>query len=264
MKTRMRDIDMGYEDDGVGAPVVLLHGFPHTRRLWAPQLRGLGAQCRCIAPDLRGFGQSGAVGPYSMDRYADDVAELLDAVGIDRAVVGGLSMGGYVTFAFWRRHRARVRALILADTRAGADDADGRARRQAMIDLARRGGSPAVAEAVLPGMVGKTARARDPELAQSVRAMLAAAPVAGVVGALGAMMARPDSTPTLATIDVPTLIVVGAEDALTPVAESHAMHAAIEGSRCCIIPRAGHVSNLERPAAFNHLVSEFVRELPAE
>jgi pimeloyl-ACP methyl ester carboxylesterase len=252
------EIEMGYDDVGVGLPVVLLHGFPHHRGLWAPQLGALVDRCRCIAPDLRGFGATVPSGPYSMDRYADDVAALLDRLGVERAVVGGLSMGGYVAFAFWRRHRARVRALLLADTRAGADDAAARGRRDQMIALVRDRGSGAVADAMITGMVGKTTRARNPEVVDAIHAMLEAAPVEGVVGALEALRDRPDSTPTLATIDVPTLVVVGEEDALTPPAEARAMHAAIAGSRLEVIPEAGHVSNVERPAAFNHVVSEFL------
>ena len=263
MKLRAGDIELAYDDVGDGIPTVLLHGFPHNRKLWTPQLRALAGSCRCIAPDLRGFGESTVGPPYSMDQYADDVARLLDALAIDRTVVGGVSMGGYITFALWRRHRDRVRALILADTRAGADSEEARAKRREMMALAREHGSVAVAEAMMGAMVGKTTRQRQPELVESLRVMMAAAPVDGVIGALEALMSRPDSGPTLGTIDVPTLIVVGEEDTLTPRAESEAMHAAIAGSRLEVLPAAGHVSNVERPAAFNQVARDFVRGLPA-
>jgi pimeloyl-ACP methyl ester carboxylesterase len=118
---------LAYDECGAGLPVVLLHGFPHDRTLWSPQMGAFVDQCRCIAPDLRGFGDSRVEPPFSMDRYADDVVELLDKLGIERAVIGGLSMGGYIAFAIWRRHRARGRALILADTRASADTVENRA-----------------------------------------------------------------------------------------------------------------------------------------
>ncbi len=251
-------IDIAYDDVGAGPAVVFLHGFPHNRTLWAPQLGGLMARARCVAPDLRGFGESEISGPYSIDGYADDVVAMLDALGIERAVIAGLSMGGYVAFAIWRRHRARVRALILADTRPGADSEDTKEKRREMIRTARAKGSGAIADAQIGGMVGKTTRTRHPDIADAVHRMLTMAPVEGVVGALEAMIARPDSTPTLATIDVPTLIIVGDEDVLTPPAESRAMHAAIAGSRLEIIEGAGHVSNVERPAAFNHVTSEFL------
>jgi len=251
---------LAYSSVGTGTPIVFIHGFPHNRTLWAPQLAALGRQFHCIAPDLRGFGESEARGPYSMDQYADDVAHLLDTLGIERAVVGGLSMGGYIAFAFWRRHRDRLRALILADTRSGADSDEGRQKRRDMITLARTRGAGAVADAMIEGMVGKSTRRERPELVRSVHAMLASAPVEGVVGALEAMMTRSDSTPTLATIDVPTLIVVGDEDVLTPPAEARAMHSAIPGSQLAVIPAAGHVSNLERPEEFNRAVGEFMAQ----
>ena len=254
-------VEVGYDDVGSGTPVVFLHGFPHNRSLWAPQLQALFPFARCVAPDLRGFGESPARPPFDMDRYADDVASLLDAVGVGRAVIAGLSMGGYVAFAFWRRHRARVRALLLADTRAGADGEDGRRRRREMIAAGQAGGSAAIAEQMMPGMVGRRTRERSPSLVDSVHAMLAAAPLEGAIGALEAMMGRPDSTGTLPEIDVPTLVVVGEDDVLTPVAEARAMHAAIRGSRLEVISGAGHVSNLERPAAFNQVAGEFLLAL---
>ena len=251
-------VDIAYDDVGTGLPVVFLHGFPHNRTLWAPQLGALMVRARCIAPDLRGFGESEISGPYSMGRYADDVIAMLDALQIERAVIAGLSMGGYVAFEIWRRHRDRVRALILADTRAGADTDAAREKRREMIGLARTKGSGAVADAQIGGMVGRTTRERHPDIVDAVHQMLTVAPVEGVVGALEAMIERPDSTPTLATIDVPTLIIVGEEDVLTPPKESRAMHAAIPGSRLEILDGAGHVSNVERPAAFNHVASEFL------
>ena len=253
-----RGIDIAYDDIGSGLPVVFLHGFPHDRTLWAPQLGGLLPRARCIAPDLRGFGESEIRGPYTMDRYADDVIEMLDILSIDRAVIAGLSMGGYIAFALWRRHRQRVRALILADTRAGADTEETRAKRRELIALARAKGSGAVADLQIAGMVGRTTREKHPDVVDSVHRMLTMAPVEGVVGALEAMIARPDSTPTLATIDVPTLIIVGDEDVLTPPKEARAMHVQIPGSRLEILAGAGHVSNVERPAAFNHVASEFL------
>jgi pimeloyl-ACP methyl ester carboxylesterase len=261
---------------GEGTPLLLVHGFPHDHTLWRPQLDALADAARVIAPDLRGLGRSGGApaadpstggggpGGPSMDRYADDLACVLDALGVRRAVVGGLSMGGYVALAFWRRHRARVRALVLADTRAGADGEEARVKRRETIALARERGAGAVADRMIEGMVGKTTRARAPELVDAVHAMLARQPVAGLVDALQAMHDRPDSTPDLATIDVPTLIVVGDEDALTPPAEARRLHAGIAGSRLEVLAGAGHVSNVERPAAFTHVVRELLAALPPE
>ncbi len=261
MKVRIGDITLAYDDSGGGMPVVLLHGFPHDRSIWSAQLRGLSGQCRCIAPDLRGFGESDVAPPYSMDQYADDVALLLDALRIERAVIAGLSMGGYVTLAFWRRHAERVLALILADTRAPGDTAESAAKRRELAAVAKAHGGAAVADAMIAGMIGKRTRQRHPELVTHIHGMLASAPTAGVIGALDALVARPDSTATLATIDVPTLIVVGEDDALTPVADARALHAGIADSALEILKGAGHLSNVERPAAFNHVAIEFLREV---
>lgn len=251
-------VEIGYSDSGTGPPVVFIHGFPHNRSLWTPQLTAFFPFARCIAPDLRGFGESPPRPPYSMDRYADDVASLLDVLGVEGAVIVGVSMGGYVAFAFWRRHRARVRGLLFSDTRSGPDDEAGKGRRRELITAARKGGSRAVADRMIEGMLGRRTRTRLPGLVGAVHSMLAAAPVEGAVGALEAMIARSDSTPDLATIDVPTLVVVGEDDVLTPVAESRAMHRAIPGSRLEVIAGAGHLPNVERPAAFNQVTGEFL------
>ena len=254
-------VELGYDDVGKGLPIAFVHGFPHNRTLWAPQVNALVDRARCIALDLRGFGESSKHGPFSIDQFADDLALLLRLLGIERAVVAGLSMGGYVALAFWRRHRAMVRALVLADTRAGADSDDGREKRRALIDVAKTRGSGAVADAQITGMIGKSTRAKRPALIDDVHRMLGSAPVDGIVGALEAMMERIDSTATLPTIDVPTLVVVGAEDVLTPPSEAEILHEAIRGSRLEVIDHAGHVSNLERPAAFNHVLTEFLASL---
>lgn len=258
------DIAIGYDDVGNGPPVVFLHGFPHNRSLWAPQLRGLTAPCRTLAFDLRGFGESSASPPFSIDRYADDVAAVLATLGVDRVILAGLSMGGYVSFALWRRHPALVRAMVLCGTKATADDAQARAAREDMITLAREKGSAAVADKIISGMVGKATREKNPDLVEAMHRMMAMASPEGVAGALSAMLDRSDSTSTLATIDVPTLILVGEEDLLTPPSEARVMHAAISGSVFHVIANSGHVCNIERPAAFNHLLSEFLTSLTSQ
>lgn len=252
---------LAFHDAGTGTPVVFLHAFPLNHTMWAAQTGALAAHCRCIAPDVRGFGASSAAPPWTMDRFADDVAAVLDAAHVERAVIVGLSMGGYVSFAFWRRHRGRVRALVLADTRATADDEPSRERRRQVIELARAQGSEAVADRQVTGLLGRTTREKHPDLVTSVRRILASASVEGIIGASEAMIARPDSSATLATIEVPTLIVVGDEDAITPTRDARAMHTGIPGSRLEVLPGAGHLSNLERPAAFNTVLGEFLAQL---
>ena len=258
MLTHLNGITVSYDDIGSGIPILFLHAFPLDRSMWAPQLGALVQQGRCIAADHRGFGGTSLAAPYTMDQYADDAAALLDALDAGPAIVAGLSMGGYVAFAFWRRHRAKVRALVLADTRAGVDSEEGREKRRRMIEVARSRGSAAVADMQVSSMVGETTRERRREVVETLRAMMAAAPVEGLVGAQQAMLARPDSTPTLGTIDVPALILVGAEDTLTPPNEAQAMHQRIRGSRLEILEQSGHICNLEQPAAFSHVMSEFV------
>lgn len=257
------DVELAYDDAGSGPPLLLVHGFPLDRTLWRPQMGTLARQARLIAPDLRGFGESDAAAPYSMERYADDLVAVLDALGIDRAIVAGVSMGGYITFALWRRHPERVRALVLVDTRAVPDTDAGRTRRREMIALARSRGAAAIADEMLPTLVGTTTREERSEIAREVHAMMARAPVPGIVGALEAMMARPDSTPTLGTITVPTLVVRGEEDAIATPEDAESMRRGIAGSRLAAIPRAGHASNVERPSAFDRVVADFLATLPA-
>jgi 3-oxoadipate enol-lactonase len=216
---------VAFESAGTGEPLVLLHGFPHDRTLWAPQLAAPIDGVRTFAPDLPGFGESSRAGEASVERWADWLAALLDHLQLERVMLGGLSMGGYLCFAFWRRHPQRVRALILAD--------------------------------MLPGMVGRTTRDSRPDVVAALDAMMRRQSMPAIVDALTLLRERPDSTPTLATISVPTLVLCGEEDALTPVKESEAMASAIPGSRLAILPRAGHASNLEEPAAFTRLLSGF-------
>ena len=252
---------LAHDDVGSGTPLVLLHGFPLTRHLWDAQRAALSSRCRVITPDLRGFGESAALahdGRLTMARHADDVAALLDALAIDRAIIGGLSMGGYVTLAFWRRHRDRARALVLADTRASADSDATRERRVATIALARAEGALAVADAQIASSLGATTRRTHPALVHRIRDMMATVSAATMVAALEGMLARDDATPWLGTIDVPALLVVGDEDAITPAKEMRSMHERIAGSVLEVIEQAGHLSPVEQPARFNEALMRFV------
>ena len=257
MTAKMRASVMAFDDTGgAHAPLVLIHGYPLDRTLWAAQTRGLRSVARVIAPDLRGFGGTPLPeGHVTMDTYAADVAALLDKLGVDRAVVGGVSMGGYVAFAFRRLFPARVRALVLVDTRPGPDSAEGKKARDDAIALARAEGAAAIAARMLPKMPGKGAA---PGYVRSLSDLMSRQPVGGIVAALGAMRDRVDSTPDLARIDVPTLVVSGAEDALVPPAESVAMSKAIRGARLVLVPGAGHLPNVETADAFNDAVRAFL------
>lgn len=267
MIASLSQVTLGFDDDGAGTPIVLLHGFPLDRSLWAQQRSALSMRARCITPDLRGFGESSTEGPYSMDQYADDIASLLDWLEIERAVVCGLSMGGYVAMALWRRHADRVRGLVLCDTRATADTDATRATRNELIALARTEGATAIAERQLTGLLGSTTRARHPEIVAMMRDMLSRQPVDGIVGALEALRDRPDSRATLASVTVPTLVMVGDEDALTPPSDARAMIELLPVSTPAqfeSIPHAGHLPCVERPAAVTHALAEFLAIIPTD
>jgi 3-oxoadipate enol-lactonase len=257
-------------------PLLLLHAFPLSRRMWRPQLAGLAGDCRLLAPDLPGFGASSGCGGGAggggagggepaavcrMEGMAAAAADLLDALGLAAAVVCGLSMGGYAALAFYELFPNRVRGLVLADTRAAADDDAGR-RRRLESALAMESGDPqalaALAGSLVPRLVAPHTLAARPELIAWLRQEIATAPAAGVAAAQRGMAERPDRTPLLPRIAVPTLVIVGEEDAITPPAESLVLRDRIPGARLVTIAGAGHLSNLEQPQAFNGALREFL------
>lgn len=250
--------ELAVEVRGEGGAVLFVHGFPFDRTVWRHQLAGL-SRWKRIAPDLRGVGESSpGVGEYSMTRYADDLVAVLDAVGVGQAVVCGLSMGGYILFDLLRRYPERVRAVVLCDTRPQADGAEARRNRDELAALAVERGPDAVAERLLPGLLAPATLTDQPEVMTQCRDMARRCSVAGIVGALRAMRERPDSTPLLGSIRVPTLVVVGAEDRVTPPAVAEAMAQAIPDARYAVIPGAGHVSPLEQPLATSRVLTDFL------
>ena len=241
--------------------VVLLHGFPHDRGLWSAQVAAIEdvtVGARLLIPDLPGFGQSSPLQNPGMDGYADAIAAMLDAADVRGAVIAGLSMGGYVAFSLWRRHGERVRALILADTKASADTDAAKAKRRELIATVDTSGIGAIVPGLLAQQLGRTTRETQPALVERVEIMLRRAPASGVIGAASAMIERVDSTPTLDTVTVPTLVLVGEEDTLTPRSDAIAMQSAIRGSRLVTVPGAGHLSPLEQPAIVNAAIAEFL------
>jgi 3-oxoadipate enol-lactonase len=260
MDINVNGIRLHYVQAGQGIPLLLVHGYPLDHTLWQPQLDGLADVAGMIAPDLRGFGQSDVpAGVYAMDVLADDLAALLDALQIDRAAVCGLSMGGYVALAFWRKYASRVRGLILVDTRAGADSPAARQGRMDMAEQVKQRGARPAAEAMLPRLLTQAARQSRPELVEFAHAMMLRQPPTGILGAQLGMAERPDSTPILPTINVPTLAVFGDQDVITPAEpEGRLLAEAIPNARLVVIPNAGHLSNLEQPDAFNAAVRGFL------
>ncbi|MDQ3575179.1 MAG: alpha/beta hydrolase [Actinomycetota bacterium] len=258
---------MHYVDTGAaagGLSVVLLHAFPLHSGMWWPQIDALTPSFRVIAPDFMGFGSSDAPdepSSYSMAGWADDVAGLLAALDLDRVVVVGLSMGGYVAFALLERHRPLVSALVLADTRADDDPEQVLERRTDQQRRVRQEGTVAVIDTLLETLLCEHSREHRPEVVVEARRLMDNPP-AGFVGALEAMKSRPDSTAQLDAIDVPTLVLVGAHDQPSPPEVAQAMHERIPGSRLAVLPNAGHLSNLEVPDAFNKALLEFLDEMP--
>jgi pimeloyl-ACP methyl ester carboxylesterase len=240
-----------YLEAGSGRALVLLHAFPLTADQWLPQLHRVPRGWRLVAPDLRGFrGGGDPPGGLTIDEYADDVLVLMSHLEIDRAVVCGLSMGGYVALSMIARAPGRVAGLVLANTRASADTPEARASRDAMIATAGRDGVGAIATAMLPKLLGATTTREQPDLVDAVDRMIRDNTVGAVTAALGALRDRPDRTALLPQIACPTLIVAGGEDTVVPMADAEAMHHSITGSRLVVLPRAGHLSNLEDPRGF--------------
>jgi 3-oxoadipate enol-lactonase len=258
------DVEIHYEDTGgAGPPVLLVHAFPLSGAMWRPQIDAFGDRVRLVAPDLTGFGRSSAPGDsraYSMDSYAGELEALLDHLGIARAVVVGLSMGGYIAFALLRRRRERVGALVLADTRAEADSPEGVRKRSDQQRRVRDGDVSGLADDLVRALLSERTLERSPAVVARARALMDG-PAAGYVGALEALKRRPDSSAELAAIAVPTLVIVGEDDAVTPVDAARRLHEGIAGSRLAVLPGAGHLANLEAPEAFNHALEGFLEGL---
>lgn len=263
MPIRVRDFTMNYEDNGSGMPVLFIHGFPLSHALWQPQLDGLLDVARVIAPDLRGFGGSDPMrGVYTMEELARDCVVLLDELGLkDPIVIGGLSMGGYVIFALYRLFPERVSALILAATCPGADSPEAKVNREKTAETVLELGVDPVVKNMLPKMLAPANYQNNPDLVRYVREMMESCSVEGVIGASLGMKERPDSTPLLAQINCPTLILHGTEDQLMPASEAEKMNSGIPHSQLRLLPEAGHLLNLEKPDLFNQAIRNFLLSL---
>jgi len=262
VKLRVAGAELACDVAGTGPALLLLHAFPLGLVMWDEQVMALADAFRVVRFDCRGFGGSPpGDGLLTMERIADDAAGVLDRLDIPSAVIAGLSMGGYAALAFVRRHADRLRGLVLADTRAGADSPEARATRAAQAEKVRREGASAIADAVLPKLLGATSHQQRPELVARVRRIIESNPPRGIGDALAGLAARADSTPTLREVRVPTLVVVGEEDAITPRAEAEALQRGIAGSRLAVVARAGHLASMENPAEFDRELRSFLEGL---
>jgi len=247
---------------GNGVPVALLHGFPLDARMWEAQLQALSdAGYHAIAPDLRGFGQSKSDSAFTIESLADDAHALLGAIRAIPCVLVGLSMGGYVALAYVKKYPADLRALVLIDTKAEADTTDGKAARDKMIDLVRKDGAKAVADQMMPRMLAKDAAAQRPQAAQALRRIMENCPPKTIEHALAAMRDRPDRSGELASTKVPTLVIVGESDAITPPDVAETMARRIPSAHLVTIRGAGHMSPMEQPEQVNRALKAFLQSL---
>lgn len=257
------DAEIAYELLGKGAPVVLLHPFPAQHDFWKPIAEHLATRYRVLLPDLRGHGDSGAgEGPATMEKHAADVARVCDEAKMGKAVFAGVSIGGYILFEFWRRYRQRVRALVLSDTRPQADTDAGRANRLKSADDVLERGTELFIDSMLPKLLGESTRQRRPDLVQSAKRMMMKTSPAGIAQVQRGMAERPDSVETLKTINVPTLLLVGSEDTLTPPADAELMRQHIAGSQLRVIANGGHYALFEQSEAALGVLRQFLDGLP--
>lgn len=263
MKADINGITLAYSDRGNGLPLVLIHGFPLCRKMWQPQSEALAkAGCRVITPDLRGFGESGlTAGTVSMDNYADDIVALMDHLGIDKAVVGGMSMGGYVLLNLLERYPERIAAPIFIVTKAGADDEAGKARRTALAEACRIEGIMPVEEAFRGILFAPETHSDKPELVDDVISWVCTTEPGAAEAGLIAMRERKDYVAQLGSISQPALVIGADQDQAIPLENSRLIAAGIPDAALCILHGGGHMVNLEQPVGFNEAILEFLAEL---
>lgn len=251
---------LAFEEHGIGVPLVLLHAFPLSRGMWEPQIDELSsASIRLILPDLTGFGETPLAGSVSViEKMAEGVAGLLDRLQVTKAFIGGLSMGGYVTFDLFRLRPDLFSGLILCDTTSSADTDEKRSGRYKLIDKIEEKGQEALIEMMLPALLGETTKRHNAGLVSAVAEMFRHTLPAASIAAMRGMADRLDNTALLSAIKKPTLFIFGKEDVLTPPELGVSMSEKISGSQLCLIDGAGHYSNLEQPGRFNEAVISFL------
>jgi pimeloyl-ACP methyl ester carboxylesterase len=261
MKVKSGDAEIFYEVMGDGPAVVLLHAFPVNHNLWRPVAERLALRYRVVLPDLRGHGDSApGDGPATMEKHASDLARVCDDAGIGTAFFGGVSIGGYVTFEFWRRFRERMQGFILCDTRAGADSDQVQAGRFQTAELVEKNGPDAFLDATIPRLMGESTRTNRPDLVQAARDMARKMTVAGIAAVQRGMAVRPDSVPTLRSISVPALLLYGAEDEATPPAEGALIKQHVPHAQLQVVPKAGHMAVFEQQEAAHEILRKFLDE----
>ncbi len=261
MKAHINGISLSYNDTGQGPAVLLLHGFPLSRNMWNPQEKALvEAGFRFVTPDLRGFGESDAPeGPYSMSLFSDDVVALLDHLKIDRAVIGGMSMGGYILLDLLERYPERVVAAVFITTRSTADSETVKTDRRALLERTKNNGARAMAEIASSILLGGETLEHNPQLVRTVYRWMTATDIRGIEGALYALLSRKDYSSLLDAFDLPSLVIGAEQDSAVQPEDIHALAEGLPDSELCMIARAGHMANLEQPEAFNECLLCFLR-----
>jgi 3-oxoadipate enol-lactonase len=262
--TEVRDIQLYYEEKGPpnAFPLVFIHGFPFNHTIWTPQWESLPISRRAVRYDLRGHGQSEpGDGQYTLELFVDDLMGLLDHLEISRAILCGLSMGGYIALRTQEKHPERILGLVLCDTKSEADANEDKLKRAENLKLIKTKGVAPFAEAFVKTLFAAGTYEKKPDLVRSVGAMIEGNPPLGICGTLLALAGRTDTTESLSKIHIPTLIFVGEEDKITPPAASQSLHEKIPGSTLAVISQAGHLSNLENPEEFNRHLSDFLERI---
>ena len=265
MNFATKDARIVYTIEGDGPALVLLHPFPANREFWHGVAPTLATSYRLVMPDLRGHGDSPAGdGDATMQKHAADLSDICDAAGVKRGVFAGVSIGGYILFEFWRRYPDRVRALILCDTKAQPDTPQARSDRLKMAEQVERSGTSAYIESMVPKLLGESTRVRRPELVEQARRMMSRLSAPAMAAVLRGMASRADSVSTLSSINVPTVVMAGDEDTLTPPADAEFIHKHIRGSHLHAIRAAGHYAPFEQPEATAKIMLSFLRGLPPD
>jgi 3-oxoadipate enol-lactonase len=260
MQVHSGDTEIYYEVRGVGPDLVLLHPFPAHHGIWEPVADMLAARYRVVMPDLRGLGESApGEGSATMEKHANDLLRVCIDAGVQKAIFGGNSIGGYILFEFWRRFRERVSGLILVDTKAAADTDEARKTRLAAAEDVLKRGTELFIDAQLPKLMGESTHRNRPDRVQEAKRMMMKSSAAGIAAVQRGMAERPDSTPMLSTIDVPTLVIVGEEDTLTPVSEMEKIHKGVRNSTLRRIGMAGHYAPFEQPGEVHKAMREMLK-----
>lgn len=264
MKIKLNGVKINYQERGFpqGLPVVFIHGFPFNNTMWSSQMMALPQEYRAVSFDVRGHGESDiADGQYSIELFTDDLISLLDHLDIRQAALCGLSMGGYIALRAVERHPDRVRALVLCDTRSEADSNEAKIKRASQVRAVKSHGVKPFAESFVKAVLAPETFSKNPKIVATVQSVIESTSPLSICGTLLALAARTDTTQALAGIKVPTLIMAGEHDALTPPAASQSMHSSIKGSEIQIIPGAAHMSNMENPSFFNDKLLAFLKKI---